>query len=147
MVTRAVASETPATTTPPRTFAMEAGQTGADLVARLGSSRTAGTWIGADGKPVVAVTDEKAAAEVRGAGAVAKVVEHSMDDLKSAAKTLRSAPRVAGTAWSMDYRTNEVVVQGDSTVSASDWSAMKKVANGIGGFVKTERAEERSRPG
>ena len=141
MVTRAVASESPATTAPPRTYAMEAGQTGADLVARLGSSRTAGTWIGSDGKPVVAVTDEKAAAEVRGAGAVAKVVEHSMDDLKSAAKTLRSAPRVAGTAWSMDYRTNEVVVQGDSTVSASDWSAMTKVANGIGGFVKTERAQ------
>ncbi|MFK4101905.1 S1 family peptidase [Streptomyces sp. NPDC019531] len=141
MVTRAVASENPATTAVPRTYAMEAGQTGADLVSRLGTSRTAGTWIGADGKPVVAVTDEKAAAEVRGAGAVAKVVEHSMDELKSAAKTLRSAPRVAGTAWSMDYRTNEVVVQGDSTVSASDWAGMTKVADGIGGFVKMQRAE------
>lgn len=125
----------------PHTYAMEAGQTGADLVSRLGSSRTAGTWIGTDGKPVVAVTDEQAAAEVREAGARAKVVGHSMDELKSAAKTLRSAPRVAGTAWSMDYRTNEVVVQGDSTVSASDWSAMTRVADGIGGFVRMERTE------
>ncbi|NEB03599.1 S1 family peptidase [Streptomyces sp. SID13726] len=140
MVTRAVASEPPATTVP-RTYAQEAGQTGADLVSELGSSRTAGTWIGADGKPVVAVTDERTAAEVRRGGAKAKLVEHSMDDLKSAAKTLRSAPRVAGTAWSMDYRTNQVVVQGDSTVSASDWSRMTRVADGIGGFVKTERTE------
>ncbi|MER6282715.1 S1 family peptidase [Streptomyces sviceus] len=141
MVTRAVASEPPATTAVPRTYAMEAGRTGEDLVSRLGSSRTAGTWIGADGKPVVAVTDEQAAAEVREAGARPKVVGHSMDELKSAARTLRSAPRVAGTAWSMDYRTNEVVVQGDSTVSASDWAAMTKVAHGIGGFVRMERTE------
>ena len=68
MVTRAVASEPPATA-PPRTFAQQAGETGADIVARLGSARTAGTWIRADGKPVVAVTDAKAAAEVRAAGA------------------------------------------------------------------------------
>ncbi|WP_033415245.1 S1 family peptidase [Streptomyces canus] len=140
MVTRAVASEPPATTTAvPHTYSTKAGQTGTDLVARLGSSRTAGTWIGADGRPVVAVTDEQAATEVREAGARPKVVGHSMDELKSAAKTLRSAPRVAGTAWSMDYRTNEVVVQGDSTVSASDWAAMTNVAHGIGGFVRMER--------
>ncbi|MFF1301407.1 S1 family peptidase [Streptomyces sp. NPDC058307] len=141
MVTRAVASEPPATAAVPHTYAMKAGQTGAALVSRLGSSRTAGTWIGADGKAVVAVTDEQAAAEVRAAGARAKMVGHSMDELKSAAKTLRSAPRVAGTAWSMDYRTNEVVVQGDSTVSASDWAAMTQVADGIGGFVRMERTE------
>ncbi|MFE3031987.1 S1 family peptidase [Streptomyces canus] len=142
MVTRAVASETPATSTAvPHTYSTKAGQTGTDLVARLGSARTAGAWIGKDGKPVVAVTDEQAAAEVRRAGATPKVVGHSMDELKSAAKTLRSAPRVAGTAWSMDYRTNEVVVQGDSTVSASDWAAMTKVAHGIGGFVRMERTE------
>jgi hypothetical protein len=141
MVTRAVASEPPATTAAPHTYAMKAGQTGAELVSRLGTSRTAGTWIGADGKAVVAVTDEQAAAEVREAGARAKLVGHSMDELKSASKKLRSAPRVAGTAWSMDYRTNEVVVQGDSTVSASDWAAMTKVADGIGGFVRMERTE------
>ncbi|MEU6351395.1 S1 family peptidase [Streptomyces sp. NPDC047072] len=138
MVTRAVASEPPASAVP-RIYAQEAEQTGADLVARLGAARTAGTWIGADGKPVVAVTDARTAAEVKKAGAEAKVVRHSMEDLKSAAKTLRSAPRVAGTAWSMDYRTNQIVVQGDSTVSAADWSAMTKVADGIGTFVRTER--------
>lgn len=141
MVTRAVASETPGDSALTRTYAQEAGDTGTGLVSRLGTSRTAGTWIGADGKPVVAVTDEQAAAEVRRAGAEAKVVEHSMNDLKSATTTLRSAPRVTGTAWSMDYQTNEIVVQGDSTVSATDWSRMTQVADGIGGFVRMERTE------
>ncbi|WP_217206843.1 S1 family peptidase [Streptomyces sp. AC550_RSS872] len=141
MVTRAVASEPPDASSVPRTYAASAAGTGSDLVARLGASRTAGSWIGADGKPVVAVTDEEAAAEVRKAGAEAKMVDHSMDELNSATSTLRSAPRVAGTAWVMDYRSNEVVVRGDSTVSAADWSRMTKVADGIGGFVRMERTE------
>ncbi|MFE9441902.1 S1 family peptidase [Streptomyces sp. NPDC006602] len=141
MVTRAMASEPPDASALPRTYAQKATDTGADLVSRLGSSRTAGTWIGDDGRPVVAVTDQEAAAEVRRAGAEAKVVSHSMNELKSATSTLRSAPRVTGTAWAMDYRTNQVVVRGDSTVSADDWSRMTQVAGGIGTFVRMERAE------
>ncbi|MFJ7073846.1 S1 family peptidase [Streptomyces sp. NPDC098781] len=141
MVTRAVASEPGDTSAVPRTYAASGADTGGDLVARLGTSRTAGSWIGADGKPVVAVTDEAAAAEVRKAGAEAKMVDHSMDELKSATSTLRSAPRVAGTAWVMDYRSNEVVVKGDSTVSAGDWSRMTRLADGMGGFVRMERTE------
>ncbi|MGW0416191.1 S1 family peptidase, partial [Streptomyces collinus] len=93
----------------------------------------------ADGRPVVAVTDDSAARAVRRAGAEAKLVPHSMNELKSAASALRSAPRVAGTAWSMDYRTNQVVVQADRTVSAADWSRMNRVATGIGTFVRMER--------
>ncbi|MFF0160835.1 S1 family peptidase [Streptomyces sp. NPDC005263] len=140
MVTRAMASEPPATTVP-RTFAQEAGDMTSGLVSRLGPSRTAGTWIGADGRPVVAVTDKDAASEVRQAGATPKMVSHSMNELKSATTTLRSAPRVAGTAWSMDYKTNEIVVRGDSTVSADDWSRMTRMASGIGSFVRMERTQ------
>ncbi|MGW1614819.1 S1 family peptidase [Streptomyces sp. NPDC002285] len=141
MVTRAVASEPPDASAVPRTYAASAGDSGSELVARLGTSRTAGSWIGADGKAVVAVTDEGAAAEVRKAGAEAKMVDHSMDEMKSATSTLRSAPRVAGTAWVMDYRSNEVVVRGDSTVSAADWSRMTDLAADVGGFVRMERTE------
>ncbi|MEV5080551.1 S1 family peptidase [Streptomyces sp. NPDC056159] len=117
------------------------GTSGADLVARLGTSRTAGNWMGSDGRPVVAVTDERAAAEVRRAGAAAKVVRHNMNELKAATATLRAAPRVAGTAWMMDYRSNRVTVEGDSTVSAADWARMTEVAGKIGGFVQMERTE------
>jgi hypothetical protein len=141
MVTRAMASEPPGTTAAPRTYAQTSDTMGVGLVSRMGTSRTAGTWIGSDGRPVVAVTDEDAADEVEQAGAEAKLVSHSMNELKSAASTLRSAPRVPGTAWVVDYKTNQVVVQGDSTVSSSDWSRMTKVADGIGSFVRMERTQ------
>lgn len=140
MVTRAVASEPQVPDPVPFSTSGEPSVgPGAGLVSRLGTSRTAGSWIDADGRTVVAVTDEEAAAEVRRAGAGAKMVRHSMDDFKSAAKTLGSAPRVPGTAWSMDYRSNEVVVRGDTTVSAGDWSGLTQVADGIGDFVRMER--------
>lgn len=139
----AMASETPPAAARPlaASGASGAGGTGTALVARLGTARTAGSWIGADGRPVVAVTDEAAAREVRRAGAEAKVVAHSMNELKSATATLRSAPRVAGTAWAVDYRTNRVLVSADSTVSASDWSRMSQVAAKAGSFVRMERTK------
>ncbi|MFJ3988324.1 S1 family peptidase [Streptomyces sp. NPDC090032] len=112
---------------------------GERLVAQLGTSRTAGSWLGADGRTVVAVTDADAAADVRRAGARSEVVRHSMRDLRSAAATLRAAPRVAGTAWAMDYGSNEVVVRADSTVSAAAWSRLAGVAKAIGASVRMER--------
>ncbi|MFF4469996.1 S1 family peptidase [Streptomyces sp. NPDC001599] len=141
MVTRAVASEPPDASAAPHTFAQTPSGAGAGLVSRLGTDRTAGHWVGSDGRPVVAVTDERAAEAVRRAGATAKRVRHSMSELRSAASTLRSAPRVTGTAWALDYRSNEVVVRGDRTVSGSDWSRLTGVAEDIGGFVRMERTE------
>ncbi|MFI8231409.1 S1 family peptidase [Streptomyces sp. NPDC085900] len=142
MVTQAaMASEPSGTSAVPFAATDSASGTGASLISRLGTARTAGTWIDSAGRTVVAVTDEKAAAQVERAGAEAKMVGHSMNELKAAASTLRAAPRVAGTAWVMDYRTNRVVVQADSTVSASDWSSMTKVASRIGGFVRMERTQ------
>ncbi|MFF7857252.1 alpha-lytic protease prodomain-containing protein [Streptomyces sp. NPDC007904] len=141
MVTRAVASEpaAPGAVTEAVPFAAAERSPGPGLVSRLGTSRTAGSWIGADGRTVVAVTDEEAADVVRREGAEPKMVRHSMRDLRSAITTLRAAPRVPGTAWVTDYRSNEVVVRGDSTVSADDWSELTRVARGIGGFVRMER--------
>ncbi|WP_431986910.1 S1 family peptidase [Streptomyces griseoflavus] len=142
MVNRAVAGEPQVPDAVPFSTAGEApARPGAGLVSRLGTSRTAGSWTDAEGRTVVAVTDEEAAAEVREAGAEARMVRHSMDDLKSATKTLGSAPRVPGTAWVMDYRSNQVVVRGDATVSADDWSELTEVAGGIGAFVRMERTE------
>ncbi|MFH0172470.1 S1 family peptidase [Streptomyces cacaoi] len=141
MVTQAaMASEPGGTAAAPRSAAESVvTNPGTALVKKLGTSRTAGTWLGADGRPVVAVTDEETADTVRAAGAEAKVVPHSMNELKSATDTLRSAPKVPGTAWVMDYRTNQIVVQADSTVSATDWSQLTQTATGIGSFVRMER--------
>jgi hypothetical protein len=141
MVTSAVASEPPDPSVGVPYSAKPGTGMGTDLVSRLGTSRTAGSWVDASGRPVVAVTDEKAATEVKRAGAQAKMVRHSMSDLKSATSTLRSAPRVSGTSWALDYQSNEIVVRGDKTVSASDWSRLTEVADRIGGFVRMERTE------
>ncbi|MPY58670.1 S1 family peptidase [Streptomyces spongiae] len=144
MVTQAaMASETSSTTAPPTSTARTVADTGSGLVTELGDSRTAGSWISSDGEPVVAVTDEEAAAEVKAAGARPKMVSHSMDDLNSATKKLKSAPRVAGTSWAIDRSSNEVVVRGDSTVSKDDWSRMTRMAEEIGGAVRMERIEGR----
>jgi hypothetical protein len=141
MVTQALASEPSGAQTPDSASAQVASGTGAALVSQLGTSRTAGSWVASDGKPVVAVTDRAAADRVAAAGARAKMVRHSMDQLKSATRDLGSAPRVAGTAWAVDYRTNQVVVQADSTVSASGWSRMTRLAHGIGDFVRMQRTQ------
>src|SRR5689334_8772056 len=84
MVTQALASEPSGSRTPHVTSAQTASQAGSQLVSRLGTSRTAGSWVASDGKPVVAVTDKAAADAVTAAGARAKMVGHSMDQLKSA---------------------------------------------------------------
>ncbi|BBC38931.1 Streptogrisin-D [Streptomyces graminofaciens] len=142
MVTQAAMATEPADTPPvtqSSTFA--AAGTGVGLVSELGTSRTAGTWLAKDGRPVVAVTDEKAAAEVKQAGARPKMVEYSAKDLRSATAALRSAPRVSGTSWAIDPASNEVVVRADSTVSKSDWSKLTDLAEGIGGSVRMERTE------
>lgn len=134
MVSGAVAGEAPAGGGPQSPV-----DPAADVVSRLGPSRTAGSWTGADGRTVVAVTDQDAAEEARRAGAEAKVVEHSMEQLRSATEALRSARRVTGTAWSVDYADNSITVRADSTVSAEDWSELSALAERIGGFVRMER--------
>ncbi|GAA4789399.1 S1 family peptidase [Streptomyces ziwulingensis] len=139
LVVTAAASEPAGPSGAPRTTAAPSGTSGAGLVERLGGARTAGHWVGAGGRPVVAVTDAAAAAEVRRSGAGATVVRHSTRELESAVSGLRAAPRVAGTAWAVDYRANEVVVRGDATVSRADWSRLTGAARDLGGFVRMER--------
>jgi len=121
--------------------ATRAARTGQELVTELGASRTAGNWIDAEGRPVVAVTDDRAAADVREAGAVAKVVRHTMRDLKSATETLKRAPKVAGTSWAMDYAANQVVVRADRTVSTAAWARLAGIAEDLGTSVRMERTE------
>ncbi|MFF7140308.1 S1 family peptidase [Streptomyces sp. SID2888] len=141
MVTQALASEPSGGRASGDTSARAASRTAADLVSKLGTARTAGSWIADDGTPMVAVTDRAAADRVTAAGARAAMVHNSMDRLKSATADLSSAPRVAGTAWALDYAANEVVVRADRTVSASDWSRMTELARGIGAFVRMERVQ------
>ncbi|WP_377269424.1 S1 family peptidase [Peterkaempfera sp. SMS 1(5)a] len=141
---------TPSGTGPAATAARLPGPSAATLartlVARLGSASTAGGWIAADGSPVVAVTDGTAAAAVRAAGATAKLVGRSSDQLAAVTAALRSAPRVPGTAWSVDPATNQVVLQADRTVSSADWQRLSATAAQLGGGVRMERTESTFTP-
>ncbi|MET7684854.1 S1 family peptidase [Streptomyces sp. NPDC005423] len=142
MVTQAaMASDAPDTSAAALKSSQTSADKGAALVSQLGTARTAGNWLDDRGRTVVAVTDQRAAATVRAAGAEAKIVKYSMNDLNSATQSLGSAPKVAGTAWAVDYRTNQILVQGDSGVSAADWSRLTKVANGAGVSVRMERTQ------
>jgi hypothetical protein len=142
MVTQAaMASDSSGTSAATLSAPQTPADKGAALVAKLGSARTAGSWVDSGGRTVVAVTDAKTAAEVTKAGAEAKVVRYSMNELNSATTTLSSAPKVPGTAWAMDYRNNRVLVEGDSSVSAAAWTAMTKVATGIGASVQMQRTQ------
>jgi hypothetical protein len=111
----------------------------AQLVSQLGTDDTAGAWLGDDGKAVVAVTDQDAAAAVQAAGATAKMVARSSDVLATATAALKAAPTVAGTAWSVDPKTNQVVVLADTTVSSADWNTLSTTASAQSGAVRMER--------
>ncbi|GGU15503.1 alpha-lytic protease prodomain-containing protein [Streptomyces daghestanicus] len=100
-----------------------------------------GHWIGAGGRPVVAVTDAATAAEVRRADATARLVPHGRRELPAATAAPRSPPRVAGTAWTVDHRSNEVVVRGDRTVPPGDRAVLTDAARELGGLVRAERTE------
>ncbi|MGW7197939.1 S1 family peptidase [Streptomyces chryseus] len=79
---------------------------------RVAGSAYGGSWFDpATGRLVVAVTDEKPAAEVRGLGAETRLVEHSaalLDRAKNRIDALSAPAGVAG--WHVDPRANRVVV-------------------------------------
>lgn len=111
------------------------------LAARLGARSTAGGWLDPQGRPVVAVTDAAAAAAVRAAGATPELVTRSSEQLAATTAALRAAPRIPGTAWSVDPARNQVVVLADRTVSAAAWQRLSATTARLGGAVRMERAE------
>jgi streptogrisin D len=108
----------------------------AGLVETLGESATAGTYY-AGGKLVVAVTNEKAAAEVRAKGGTAKLVKHSAATLNGFVTALD--PGVVGTAWSVDPATNQVVVDIDETVYGSKLAMVESAVAKAGGAARIEK--------
>ncbi|MEU0180224.1 S1 family peptidase [Streptomyces sp. NPDC006207] len=105
----------------------------AHLTSQLGTEDTAGSYYdAASDRLVVNVLDEAAADTVRAAGAVPKTVANTMAELRSATRTLGLEARIPGTAWSVDPRTNQVVVTADRTVSAAGMARLGKAVDGLG---------------
>jgi streptogrisin D len=126
-----------ASTATPMTLA----DTGAadQLTAKLGD-RTAGSYVGADGRVVVTVNDQAAAATVKSAGAVPKIVARSAAQLATATAELNRAVDIPGTAWSTSPADNQVVVNYDETVTGAKLDQLKAAVAKLGGTARLEAA-------
>ena len=109
----------------------------AAVVAKLGD-RTAGTYLD-NGRTVVTVTDQSAAAAVRSTGAVPKLVTRRASQLNGAIATLNRSARVRGVAWAVDPAGNQVVVTLDSTVAGAALTKVTTVTRQLAGVVRLER--------
>lgn len=120
----------------------EAGAAKVDtLTSRLGGSAVDG-YLDANGRPVVNVLDQRAASEVRAAGATAKVVDHSAAALEKAKSALEAVPAVTHTSIGVDPQANEVVV---TIADAADDAAAARLvdrARALGDVVTVEHSTE-----
>jgi len=108
----------------------------AALANGLDDTQSAGTFV-ANGRVVVAVTNEAAAAQIRAKGGTAQVVKFSAAALNAVVTDLD--PHVAGTAWSVDPSTNQVVVDIDETVTGEKLAAVKTAVARAGGMARVEK--------
>ncbi|WTG22958.1 S1 family peptidase [Streptomyces decoyicus] len=127
----------------PKTLsAHSATQLAASLKADLGDNGAGWYLDSAKGHLVMNVLSEEAAKSVTAKGAVAKVVHNSMTALKAGAKTLRDSASVPGTAWSIDPKTNKIVVLADRTVTGAKMATLNKATGGMGaGMVTVKRSQ------
>jgi alpha-lytic protease prodomain-containing protein len=108
------------------------------LSAVLGD-RSAGSYLDESGALVVTVTDAASAAQVRAAGAVAKMVTRSGAQLAAATSELSRTATVPGTAWAVDPMTNQVVVSIDESVSGQNLATVKAAVARLGDAVRVEQ--------
>nr|WP_239076333.1 S1 family peptidase [Actinocatenispora rupis] len=107
------------------------------LVHRLGDA-TAGSYLDG-GRTVVTVTTESAAAAVRSAGLTPRSVRYGAAELRTVTAALDDSARIPGTAWSVDPRTDRVVVTADRTVTGAALTRLRTVAGRYGTAVTVQR--------
>ncbi|GAA2411222.1 hypothetical protein GCM10010420_45130 [Streptomyces glaucosporus] len=111
------------------------------LEAKLGDEAAGAYYDPATRKLVVNVVDGADAVTVRKAGAVAKEVESTSEELARAKSSLDRTTRTPGTSWAVDPRTNKVLVTADSTVTGAEWRALKKRVGALGDRARIERVD------
>ncbi|MFF8101895.1 S1 family peptidase [Streptomyces sp. NPDC016640] len=140
------ASEAPADSAPRTLSVAAAGKLASTLAQDLGAD-AAGTYYDAKSKAlVVNVLDEAAAETVESAGAQARVVAHSLAELKSARTTLQRDATIPGTSWVTDPTANKVVVTADRTVSEAQWAKLAKVVDALGARAELQRTKGEFKP-
>ncbi|MBA4865789.1 S1 family peptidase [Streptomyces sp. PSKA54] len=138
-------TDTP-TLTPETLSVATAGKLASSLTEELGAD-AAGTYYDAkDRHLVVNVLDEDAAGTAEAAGAVARIVQNSLAELKSARTTLKDKATIPGTAWAVDPASNKVVVTADRTVEGAELDKLTEVVEGLGGTVELKRTKGEFKP-
>ncbi|GGJ84663.1 protease [Streptomyces camponoticapitis] len=125
-----------------------------ELVARLSSQLGedyAGAYYDTQKKQVVVNVadggDSDATARVRDAGAVARSVENSMGELRSATGTLTRDATIPGTAWAVDPRTNQILVTADTTVTGERWDTLESTVASLGdGMARIQKSAGEFKP-
>src|SRR5690606_16607112 len=113
----------------------------ASVAKQLGPAHTAGTYIDSSGKSVVNVTDQASADAVRKAGDTPRLVDYSTKQLSSVKKSLDSSGLVAGTAWSIDPKSNRVTITTDKTVTGAKMAKVKEAAKQFGDKVVLRKSQ------
>ncbi|MEW1748913.1 S1 family peptidase [Streptomyces angustmyceticus] len=136
------AQAAPAKAAPEPPTASAAAQRARSISSALGADAAGFYYDAPHRKLIVNVTTGTAAAKVRGAGAEAKIVKHSLTSLNSARATLKQKATIIGTSWAMDPKSNQVVVVADRTVTGDRLEQLKKVVASLG-----DRAVLKQSPG
>ncbi|WP_329130379.1 alpha-lytic protease prodomain-containing protein [Streptomyces sp. NBC_01476] len=111
----------------------------ASVASHLGANATAGTYYDSASKTtVVNVTTQAAADTVRAAGATPRLVTHSAAQLAQADSAARSAD-IAGSAWSVNPRTNTLDINIDSRVTAAQLAQLRQSTASYGDAVHISR--------
>lgn len=75
--------------------------------------------------------------QAKAAGAKVREVENSWSELQDGASTLKSEATIAGTSWSIDPRTNKLLVTADSTVTGAKWDRLESTVQELGSGMAT----------
>jgi streptogrisin D len=133
-----------------RTLSAAAAQ---DLVSQLGpelGDAYAGAYYDAQKQQVVVNVSgdsDNVIVQVNEAGAVARPVENSLSELKSAADTLAREATVPGTAWAVDPRTNRLLVTADRTVTGDGWNQLESAVTSLGdGMARIQKTAGEFKP-
>jgi streptogrisin D len=95
---------------------------------------------GVDSGEFAADLDTAAAQAVRAKGATPKLVARGAAQLAGATAELDRSAKIPGTAWSVDPKSNQVVVTTDSTVTGAKLDQLNAVVARLGDAVRVESA-------
>ncbi|MCX5202177.1 S1 family peptidase [Streptomyces sp. NBC_00237] len=123
-----------------------ANQLATSLTKKLGAD-AAGSFYDAKAKAlVVNVTDKAAAEAVKAAGGQARIVQHTLAELKSARTALAGKASIPGTSWATDPVSNKIVVTADRTVKGASLAKLDKAVKALGSKALLKHSKGEFKP-